>query len=363
MDLLNLPNHVIELIFEFLVVEDFLTGLLHLNHKSVGIFAKLTKWMCGYSSAWQAKFDKPLPLLMLKSITNTYTMHEALTPGTYVTTYKGYCIKTGQFLTFRRFPLPLKQKEANSESKKQKIDGPREEDTRQFLEYATRYYNRAKIWAKVPNSVKNWGLHKKNRAHEIYVVTEFLPTPLVGESLGKQDIFSPAIVSYIVRETLSSVSVLHANFCAHGKIRGLSIYLTDENKVKLKDNTEMLIFDKVGCKTWTAAPEFLQGGTEIEYTPTCKGDIWAIGCLVAELLTGRPLPHVLTIPKNGTPAWTPETTKRLTWELENFRKSFSPEASDFVELCLNMNPQKRPSVKTLLEHPFILNHLTKLNVC
>ena len=43
-----------------------------------------------------------------------------------------------------------------------------------------RYYNRAKVWAKVPNTVKNWGVHINiNEEYSLKVMTEFIGRPLL----------------------------------------------------------------------------------------------------------------------------------------------------------------------------------------
>jgi len=78
-----------------------------------------------------------------------------------------------------------------------------------------------------------------------------------------------------------------------------------------------------------------------------KADIWSLGITGIELAKGKPplyeIPSmrvIFMIPQRDPP------------KLENPDK-FSPEFTDFLAVCLKMNPLERPTSKELLEHPFI----------
>ena len=74
------------------------------------------------------------------------------------------------------------------------------------------------------------------------------------------------------------------------------------------------------------APECYKQGIQGQ-----ASDIWALGCVVLSMLTGR-----------------------LEWDgAPRIRGNFSEEAEDFVRKCLSRNPSDRPTATTLLSHPFV----------
>jgi len=82
-----------------------------------------------------------------------------------------------------------------------------------------------------------------------------------------------------------------------------------------------------------------------------EGDIWSLGIIMIELVTG---------------SYPFKETKGFLEMLEQIKYDDSPtlprnslyskELTDFIDKCLQKECQDRPSVITLLAHPFITKH-------
>ena len=101
-----------------------------------------------------------------------------------------------------------------------------------------------------------------------------------------------------------------------------------------------------GTPNWMA-PESVK---RLEYTR--YSDIWSIGCLVIEMLTGEP-------------PWSEyRNPMAVLFQLYNITNTpdipqqFSPLCKNFIECCFQIDPTKRYNVKQLLEHPFLLINST-----
>jgi serine/threonine protein kinase len=86
-----------------------------------------------------------------------------------------------------------------------------------------------------------------------------------------------------------------------------------------------------------------------ELTYTAAIDIWAVGVLAYELMTGE-APFVR---QDGTCMEQSETCIQILEKDPVFPTHLSPLAISFIRVCMTKNPMLRPSVDELLCHPFL----------
>ena len=111
-------------------------------------------------------------------------------------------------------------------------------------------------------------------------------------------------------------------------------------------------------------------------------DVWAVGCILAELLTGRPLfpgrdyhsQLELILDVIGTPSleeFYAITSRRSRDYIRALpirkRRPFaalfpkaSPEAIDFLSKTLTFDPKKRITVDRALEHPYLAAYVSQV---
>ncbi len=199
------------------------------------------------------------------------------------------------------------------------------------------------------------------------------------EKHRKQKMFIPeAKIRNIIYQITSGIKYLHSFNIMHRDLKPENILIIiNNNLVKLadfgtakevpnyKDNS---LTDYV-CTRWYRAPECTLKSNNYNE----KIDIWAIGCIMAELYTLKPifpgidefdqLNKILRV--TGTPEFNdwPEgfaLIQKLNIRIPNYNKgnlrqivfNANDDAIDFLENIFQINPEKRPSAAELLKHPY-----------
>ncbi|RKF64933.1 Serine/threonine-protein kinase SSN3 [Erysiphe neolycopersici] len=106
---------------------------------------------------------------------------------------------------------------------------------------------------------------------------------------------STSTIKSIMFQLLNGTHYLHTNWVLHRDLKPANIMVTSSGEVKIGDLGLARLFykplhplytgDKVVVTIWYRAPELLLGSRH--YTPAV--DMWAVGCIFAELLSLRPI--------------------------------------------------------------------------
>lgn len=214
------------------------------------------------------------------------------------------------------------------------------------------------------------------RRKRLYLVFEFMDHTILNElekfPHGLDEIF----VRKILWQVLRGLEFCHLHNIIHRDIKPENILISKTGIVKVCDfgfartitpgPREVQYTDYVATR-WYRAPELLVGDTKYGKAV----DTWAVGCLVGEMLCGEPLfpgdsdidqlyyiikcfgnliPHHKEIfSKNPmfSGAKLPEVQKSQTLQ-KRFPKS-SEDAKNFMEECLRLDPDLRPTCSQLLK--------------
>ncbi|KAG6758923.1 hypothetical protein POTOM_035386 [Populus tomentosa] len=215
---------------------------------------------------------------------------------------------------------------------------------------------------------------------DIYVVFELMESDL-HQVIKANDDLTPEHYQFFLYQLLRGLKYIHTANVFHRDLKPKNILANADCKLKICDfglarvafnDTPTAIFwtDYVATR-WYRAPE-LCGSFFSKYTPAI--DIWSIGCIFAELLTGKPLfpgknvVHQLDLMTDllGTPS--PEAIARVRNEkarryLSSMRKKkpipFSqkfpnadPLALCLLERMLAFEPKDRPTAEEALADPY-----------
>ncbi|XP_041432609.1 cyclin-dependent kinase-like 4 [Xenopus laevis] len=214
------------------------------------------------------------------------------------------------------------------------------------------------------------------RKRKLHLVFEYCDHTVLNELEKHPNGVPDALTKNIMWQILQAVTFCHKNKCIHRDIKPENILLTKQGVIKLCDFGFARILTRPGddytdyvATRWYRAPELLVGDTQYGSAV----DVWAVGCVFAELLSGQPLwpgksdmdqLHCIIrtlgklIPRHqyifhsnqffhGTSIPEPDPADLETLE-EKF-PNIQPAALTFMKGCLRMNPDDRYSCEQLLE--------------
>ncbi|OCH94960.1 Pkinase-domain-containing protein [Obba rivulosa] len=186
------------------------------------------------------------------------------------------------------------------------------------------------------------------------IFLEYVPGGSVSTVLRNYGAFEEPLVRNWVRQILQGLNYLHERDIIHRDIKGANILVDNKGGIKISDfGISKKVEDNLlpghrahrpslqGSVFWMA-PEVVK---QTAYTR--KADIWSVGCLVVEMLTGE---H----------PWAQLTQMQAIFKIGSSAKptippDISPEADDFLQRTFELDHEARPSAAELLKHPWIVN--------
>ena len=239
----------------------------------------------------------------------------------------------------------------------------------------------------IPSSGSDSGVGTGSRQFkegDVFMIFEFCDHDLTGLLESRVTLTLPQLTYYLY-SILQGLYYLHRHKIIHRDIKGANILISNNGAVKIADFGLARIMTRGGYTNrvvtlWYRAPELLLGMSEYD----AKIDIWAVGCLFAELLCKG----AVLFPGNnsdldqlhriyeycGTPdekTWpavtklkyyaqfTPEKRERRLRPLfesrmrsGNYGSLITAKAIDLLDRMLQLNPAERISAKDALDHDF-----------
>ncbi|XP_071696427.1 mitogen-activated protein kinase kinase kinase 18-like [Rutidosis leptorrhynchoides] len=185
------------------------------------------------------------------------------------------------------------------------------------------------------------------------LLMEYAPRGTISYVMKKQSggcYLDECLIQSYTHQILLGLDYIHSNNIVHCDIKCDNILVCDNNVVKIGDFGCAKLLETDGVMTSS-----LISGTPVFMAPEAargeeqgfEADVWAVGCVVIEMATGRnPWPEIKD-PVSGLYkiGYSGDVPLFPTW--------LSVEGKDFLNKCLQINANERWSVKELLKHPFV----------
>ncbi|OTA66475.1 mitogen-activated protein kinase [Hypoxylon sp. EC38] len=193
-------------------------------------------------------------------------------------------------------------------------------------------------------------------AEHLNIFLEYVPGGSVQTMLNSYGALPEPLVRSFVRQILNGLSYLHNRDIIHRDIKGANILVDNKGTIKISD---------FGISKKLEASNILSGANNNKHRPSLQGsvfwmapevvkqtsytrkaDIWSLGCLVVEMMTGtHPFPdcsQLQAIFKIGGGKAAPTIPENA-----------SPEAVKFLTQTFEIDHNLRPSADDLMLSPFL----------
>ncbi|KAJ7945654.1 Kinase family protein [Quillaja saponaria] len=144
-----------------------------------------------------------------------------------------------------------------------------------------------------PNVIKLEGLVTSRMSCSLYLVFEYMEHDLSGLAAGQGVKFTEPQVKCYMKQLLCGIEHCHSRGVLHRDIKGSNLLIDSEGILKIADFGLATFCDPMEKQPmtsrvvtlWYRAPELLLGATLYG----AGIDLWSAGCILAELLAGKPI--------------------------------------------------------------------------
>ncbi|KAJ8772433.1 hypothetical protein K2173_027610 [Erythroxylum novogranatense] len=227
-----------------------------------------------------------------------------------------------------------------------------------------------------PNVLKLEGLVTSRMSCSLYLVFQYMEHDLTGLVARQEEKFTEPQVKCFMKQLLSGLEHCHNRGVLHRDIKGSNLLIDNEGVLKIADFGLATFYDperKIPMTSrvvtlWYRPPELLLGASCYDVGV----DLWSAGCILAELLAGKPIMPGRTEVEQlhrifklcGSPSeeyWKKSKFSNATLfkpqhqytrcVAETF-KDFPPSALPLIETLLSIDPDERGTATTALNSEF-----------
>ncbi|KAH8705214.1 kinase-like domain-containing protein [Talaromyces proteolyticus] len=277
-----------------------------------------------------------------------YEFEELIGKGAYGRVYKGRQLPSRELVAIKVMDIDTLDYKMNRDLK--------DESIKDFI-HEIKVMNQAKeAGAKNINVlIEAISIHS-----QLWVVCEYCPGGSVKTLMrATGDKLEEKFIIPIARELAEGLRAIHDAGIIHRDVKAANVLIQEEGRLQICDfGVAGILQSKMDKRsTWIGTPHWMppemfstRGGGTHQYGSEL--DVWAYGCTLYEFATGNP-PNAGLRERMQIGRSLGRNIPRLDGD------NFSEELKDLVAFSLNSDPATRPTMSTILSHPYIAGSETE----
>ncbi|GJN89439.1 hypothetical protein Rhopal_002425-T1 [Rhodotorula paludigena] len=195
-----------------------------------------------------------------------------------------------------------------------------------------------------PNIVQYRGYARTSTS--LYIILEYCENGSLSAIIKKFGRIPESLVGLYTLQVLQGLQYLHDQGVIHRDIKGSNILATKEGNIKLADFGVATVAGGPADSAVVGSPYWMAPEVVDQTGATLSSDIWSLGALVVELLTGKPPYHFLDP--------MPALFRIVNDDCPPLPEGASAVVRDFLGQCFQKDANLRVGAKKLLRHPWMI---------
>lgn len=181
----------------------------------------------------------------------------------------------------------------------------------------------------------------------VYLVLEMCHNGEMSRFLkDRKNPFTEEEARHFMHQIVKGMLYLHTHGIMHRDLTLSNLLLTSSMNIKIGDFglATQLKLPSEKHFTMCGTPNYISPEVATRSAHGLESDVWSLGCMFYAFLTGRPPFDTDTVKR---------TLNKVVLGEYQMPMHISAEAQDLIQQLLQKNPTLRPSLSTVLDHPFM----------
>ncbi|XP_051164386.1 serine/threonine-protein kinase PLK1-like [Leptopilina boulardi] len=181
----------------------------------------------------------------------------------------------------------------------------------------------------------------------VYMLLEACPRKSLMHVLGYRGKVTEPEARYYMKQMVTGVAYIHSQKIVHRDLKPGNMFLSERMIVKIGDFGLATRPDGQRRKvTLCGTPNFIAPEVLYKQAYSYEADVWALGCILYALLVGQPPFDTATLKETYT-----RICNNHYREVDDTMASRNGQ--DLIRWLLHPNPELRPSLERVKEHPYL----------